>query len=255
MEHRGTLKGFAVIIPMYNEETGAQDCVRKVCGVLKDIPLRNALIVVNDGSKDATGEILKKIKPEFPSFVILEHLQNKGYGAALQTGSAYAIQENFEYVLFMDSDLTNDPKDISKFVEKMNDGYDVIKATRYSHGGGVDGVPIRRVFISRCGNSITKFLMNLPITDYTNGYRAVKTELLKKITLKENNFSIIMEELYYLKQLTSSFCNVPVILKDRTCTQRPTSFTYKPSIFWRYIKYPLRSFLENFSKKNTNIHL
>jgi dolichol-phosphate mannosyltransferase len=232
---------FAVMIPMYNEEVGAEECVRRVCGVLSAIQHRNALIVVNDGSKDSTAIILQQLAPEFSQLVIVTHETNKGYGAALRTGGQRAAQDGFDYVLFMDSDLTNDPEDIPKFVQKMEQGYDVIKATRYSHGGATEGVPAYRVSISRIGNLIAQALFRLPIRDCTNGFRAVRTSILKGIELKANNFSVIMEELFYLKYAAKSFANVPVVLTDRSEEQRPTSFRYRPGIFYDYLKYPLRS--------------
>lgn len=53
--------GFCVVIPMYNEETGAEQCVRRVCSALATIPWRNKLLVVNDGSSDRTADILERL--------------------------------------------------------------------------------------------------------------------------------------------------------------------------------------------------
>ncbi len=234
--------GFAVVIPMYNEESGVEDCIRKVSDVLSNIEMRHALIVVEDGGSDRTWDIIMSLNQSYPDLIAIKHDKNHGYGGALRTGTRRAIAEGYEYVLYMDSDLTNNPVDIPKFFEKMKDGVDVIKATRYSHGGGVDGVPFVRVILSRLGNSIAGFLFQLPLRDCTNGYRAIKTEILEKMNLKENNFSIIMEELYYSRYLAKSFDCVPVVLTDRSIDQRPTSFNYSPSLLWGYLKYPLRSF-------------
>jgi len=234
---------FAVVIPMYNEEVGAEDCVRKVCAALARISPDARLITVEDGGKDNTLAILKRLATELPQLVLVVHEGNKGYGAGLKTGAAKALDLGFEYVLFMDSDLTNDPADISRFAEKMAEGHDVIKATRYSHGGRMDGVPFKRQMISRVGNMVARALFRLPVTDCTNGFRAVRTSILSRMDLRENNFSIIMEELYHCKQLTHSFANVPVVLTDRAAHLRGTSFRYKPSIFYDYLKYPVLSLI------------
>jgi len=231
----------AVVIPMYNEKAGAEACVRQVCEVVAALDCECALVVVDDGSSDGTGEILAVLAPELPQLMVATHDRNQGYGAALKTGTRKAAGEGFDYVLFMDSDLTNAPGDIPKFIRKMEEGYEVIKATRYSHGGGIDGVPFLRYWISRIGNLIARILFGLPIVDCTNGFRAIRTEILMKMELQENNFSIIMEELYYCKFLAEAFVNVPVVLTDRSEGQRQTSFTYRPSIFYDYLKYPLRS--------------
>jgi len=235
--------GFCVVIPMYNEEAGAEKCVRRVCAELADLTCSSRLIVVDDGSKDETGRILDGIAPQFPGLKVIHHARNSGYGAALRTGVAAAAAAGFDYVLFMDSDLTNDPGDLPKFVRKMQEGYEVIKATRYSHGGGVSGVPFYRFAISAAGNCVARLLFGLPLHDCTNGFRAVKAGLLLRTHLSETRFPVIMEELYWLKFLTSSFAEVPVTLTDRAAKLRRTSFSYRPRVFYEYLKYPVRALL------------
>lgn len=237
---------FAVVIPMYNEEVGAVRCIEQVCAVLREMSGGHKLVVVNDGSRDKTHQIVEAQRGSNPELIYLQHQVNKGYGGALRTGIEYSVQNSFDYVLFMDSDLTNDPKDIPKFFEKMCEGYDVIKATRYSDGGRMEGVPPHRRIISRVGNFIARVLFRVPLYDVTNGFRAAKSSVLRSFVLQENNFSIIMEELYHEKSLRCSFARVPVILTNRDDDVRPTSFQYRPQIFIDYLKYPLRSFAETF---------
>jgi dolichol-phosphate mannosyltransferase len=236
------LPRFAVVIPMYNEEAGAAKCVRTVCAELARIPNVTRLIAVEDGSRDRTAQILERLAAGEPRLMLVRHARNRGYGAALRTGAEKAYEAGFQYVLFMDSDLTNDPADLSRFAKEMITGADVIKATRYSKGGSVSGVPAYRVWISRAGNALARFLFRLPVHDCTNGFRAVKTGLLMSMELKENRFPIIMEELYWSKFLARTFAEVPVTLKNRAEDIRPTSFSYRPAVFWKYLKYPVRAF-------------
>jgi dolichol-phosphate mannosyltransferase len=235
-------ESFCVVVPMYNEESGAEQCVRRICEVLSNVPYRCELVTVNDGSRDGTAAILNRLSANQPNLTVIHHETNRGYGAALRTGIGYAVDQRFDYALFMDSDLTNDPVDIPRFVEKMRDGYDVIKATRYSDGGQVSGVPAYRVVISRVGNWIARRLYRLPITDCTNGFRAVRTSILGKMVLTEQKFPIIMEELYYSSFLATSFAQIPVRLTNRSATQRRTSFAYRPRVFYDYLKYPVKAF-------------
>lgn len=234
---------FAVVIPMYNERAGAEECVRRVCPALGAISAASELLVVDDGSVDGTGAILDGLTPAFSNLQVIHHAGNRGYGAALRTGAAAASAAGFAYVVFMDSDLTNDPGDLPKFVSKMQAGYDVIKATRYSGGGGVSGVPRYRVAISALGNWLARRLFRLPLHDCTNGFRAVRTSLLARMRLTENRFPLIMEELYWSKFLARSFAEVPVTLTHRQRGQRRTSFVYRPRVFYDYLKYPILGFL------------
>ena len=237
------IPSFAVIVPMFNEEQGAEECVKAVCAQLERLSNRTALIVVNDGSSDRTGAILDSITSGYGRLSVVHHQINRGYGAALRTGVDTGYQYGFEYALFMDSDLTNHPSDIARFAECMKAGTDVIKATRYSQGGRAEGVPFYRVAISAIGNRIARFLFRLPIHDCTNGFRAVKISLLVRTKLQERRFPVIMEELYWLKYMTRSFAELPVTLTNRSSEQRPTAFAYKPSVFYAYLKYPLRAFI------------
>lgn len=238
-----TTPSFCVVIPMYNEEAGAEKCVRTVCQALEALPYRTALVAVNDASRDKTGDILDRLEPECSPLTVLTHESNLGYGSALKTGARYAAEMGFDYVLFMDSDLTNDPKYLPLFADRMLAGCDVIKASRYIRGGAVVGVPSWRVFISVIGNRVASLLYGLPIRDCTNGFRAVRTAILRQMQLQENGFAIIMEELYQAKFLARTFCEVPYILTARAQGERPTSFFYRPKVFYNYLKYAVKSFL------------
>lgn len=239
---------FAVVVPMYNERLGAKKCVLAILNALESIENKSLLIVINDGSVDSTSEELLSLKNSGLRFKFLKHEINQGYGRALQTGVKAAIEWGYHYILFMDSDLTNDPGDIFKFVQKMNEGVDIIKATRYSDGGGIDGVPFNRWIVSWFGNKLAKALFRLPISDCTNGFRAVKSNLLGDVPFAENDFSIIMEELYAVRSSAKSYANIPVRLTNRSENLKPSSFVYSPKVFIRYLKYPFKSFFELESK-------
>jgi dolichol-phosphate mannosyltransferase len=228
---------------MFDERAGAGRCVREVCRVLATLPHRSALIVVDDGSRDGTGETLAALAHDEPRLRVVTHATNRGYGAALCSGVAAAHGAGLEFVLFMDSDLTNAPADIPRFAEQMAPGVDVIKATRYSRGGRAEGVPWWRVAISAAGNRIARRLFRLPVADCTNGFRAVRTALLARMTLREARFAIIMEELWWCRFLADGYREVPVRLTDRTADQRATSFRYRPRVFYDYLKYPVKAAL------------
>jgi glycosyltransferase involved in cell wall biosynthesis len=228
---------------MYDEEAGAARCVVEVCRELACVPQRSCLIVVEDGSRDRTREILERLAQVQSLLRLVKHPSNLGYGAALRSGLEAAGQEGFDYVLFMDSDLTNSVSDIPRFVRKMVEGADVIKATRYSDGGGVEGVPFRRWIISAIGNRVARLLFRLPIHDCTNGFRAVRVPLLLRMRLTEARFPVIMEELYWCRFLARTYAEVPVILTSRRAHQRKTSFRYSLGELASYLKYPVRAFL------------
>jgi glycosyltransferase involved in cell wall biosynthesis len=237
---------FCVVIPMFNEQAGVIRCVDAISTALHRLPVASAVIVVQDGSTDQTGLLLKQLQSRCDDLCVVTHEKNMGYGQALVSGTRRATEMGAEYVLFMDSDLTNDPADIPKFLTEMKKGTDAIKATRYSLGGGARGVPWFRLFISKYGNRLARILMKLPISDPTNGFRAIKANLLQKADFKETAFPIIMEELFFLKKHNAILSEVPVVLTNRSNSLKGSSFRYKPHVFWNYLKYPLYYFTNSY---------
>jgi dolichol-phosphate mannosyltransferase len=227
---------------MFNEEAGASLCVRTILLELITYQYDAHIIIVDDASTDKTYEVLNNISRESNLITVIKHAQNLGYGAALKTGAFNAFQAGYKYVLFMDSDLTNDPKYIVEFANKMKAGYDLIKASRYIKGGQVLGVPAWRVIISKWGNIVAGLLFKLKLHDYTNGYRAIKADKFIRMKLKENRFSLIMEEMYWANKLALTVIEIPTTLTNRSREQRRTTFSYTPKTFIQYLKYPLMAF-------------
>lgn len=234
-------RGYAAVVPMYDEEANAERCVRAVSAAVVATDPPGVVVVVDDGSRDRTREILRGLKSEFPALVVVEHEGNRGYGTALVTAAREAHRLGLGYALFMDADLTTDPKYIADFVEKMRGDYDVIKATRYSLGGGIKGIPLHRAVISQVGNAVARLLFGLPVSDCTNGFRAVKTELLVRLPLRERAFAVIMEELYYLTAIAKTYAEVPYVLTSRGEGQGLSRFVYRPKVFAQYLKYAVLS--------------
>ncbi len=237
------LPGLAVVIPMYNEEAGAARCVAKVTEVLPALGRRCGLIVVEDGSGDSTGEVLTDMRRGGADFTLVRHDRNWGYGAALRTGTAEAQRQGYEYVLFMDSDLTNPPEHIALFLPAIDRGADVIKGCRYGFGGRVVGVPFWRYLISRVGNLLITPLFAVGVRDSTNGFRCIRTEIFLSLPSTERGFASIMEELYWAKCLGCTFANVPTALYNRSEGLRGSSFSYKPATFYRYLRYAVKAAL------------
>ena len=229
---------------MYNEEAGAQECLATIFPYLNDLSGETTVLVVEDGSQDHTKEIVERsiAKHEGAGIILIAHDQNRGYGAALRTGISYAIEKGYDYALFMDSDLTNHPRYLKAFYEKMQEGCDYIKATRYSKGGRAEGVPWQRRVISWVGNIIVRPAFRIPIRDFTNGFRAVKVEILAKMNLTERGFPIIVEELWQAKKYTRTFSEVPYVLTSRVVAQGKTSFSYGWITYKAYLTYVWRAF-------------
>ncbi|PWU22760.1 hypothetical protein C5B42_05205 [Candidatus Cerribacteria bacterium 'Amazon FNV 2010 28 9'] len=231
---------YCVIIPMYNEEENAARCIDTVMITILKLKDPIDLLVVNDGSTDRTAQILRTQKKRYGCRLhIIDQIPNKGYGTALQRGIQEASNMKYTFVLFMDSDLTNDPKDIQKFVA-LSTQYDCVKASRFD-GKPMKGVPLFRQFFSYMGNWIAAACFRIDIKDCTNGFRLVRTDLLAHIQYVENGFPIIVEELYELKKQHVRCASVPVVLTARTTSS--SRFTYSLQTLLSYAHYAMKAAL------------
>src|ERR1044072_1812281 len=192
----GSHPNLAVVIPMYNEVSGAKSCVECLLNALPALSVPSALIVVNDGSKDGTDKALDHLSAARGGFILV-HQENRGYGGALIRGGREAAARGYDYVLFMDSDLTNPPDHIERFIPAMLAGYDLIKGSRLMQGGDMDAVPWNRRIFTIAGNAVARTLFRMGIADCTNGFRAIRTELFVSMPLTERGFAVIVEELYW----------------------------------------------------------
>lgn len=227
----------AIVIPMYNEIIEAARCIAVVEKYIDQIPAIT-LIVVDDGSSDGTAQVLNKLKKKYQkNLSLVTHSKNRGYGAAIRSGITAAVQLNADYVLFMDADLTNHPRYIKNFVKEIPSGWDCIKASRYIKGGGMLGVPTYRQIISRTGNFILRLFFQLPIHDHTNGFRLVRTKMLKNIPYKMSDFSLILEELFYLKKIGAKITEIPNLLTSRK--KSSSHFVYNYKLLKNYIQLVL----------------
>jgi dolichol-phosphate mannosyltransferase len=232
----------SLVIPVHNEARIIARSIRTIAEHFDDLPLVTTLTLVDDGSTDGTAAVIDQERAALGDDRIrrISHSENRGYGAALRTGAARAIEEGADYVIFLDSDLTNHPKYLTLFYERMNEGWDYIKASRHIAGSAVVGVPPLHRWISSVGNSVARKLMRVPITDCTNGFRAVRTSLLARMSLQDDGFPIIIEELVQARDLGASFVEVPYTLTTREANEGSSHLSYGPKMCYRYLRHALR---------------
>ena len=176
-------KKLSIIIPVYNEESTIDTILKKIHeSKIENIDYE--VIVINDGSSDKTLEVINKNKNLFDQFVNLE--KNSGKGFAIKSGLRYATGD---YIILQDADLEYDPSDYIKLLNPIiNNEADVVYGSRFL------GNDERRVlyFWHTVGNKfltlLSNMLSNLNLTDMEVCYKVFKSEVLKKIILKENRF-------------------------------------------------------------------
>ncbi len=170
----------SVVMPVYNERTTIDEIVRRVLAV----PLRIELIVVDDGSKDGTGDMLDALQKEL-RFTLLRQ-QNAGKGAALRRGFAAVTGD---VVVIQDADLEYSPEEFPQLIDLICQGKaDVVYGSRFL------GRHRAFMFAHYIGNKFVTFatnvLYNTMLTDMETCYKAMRTDVVRSMTLKSNGFGI-----------------------------------------------------------------
>lgn len=239
----------AVVVPVYNEEAGIRRACEAIVEAMTEYRGRAGVVCVDDASTDASPSILSELAACYEMLQVCTHEHNGGYGAALRTGAKRAGAAGFEYVAFIDSDLTNPPEDLLKIGELASKGSLYIKGSRFSEGGGMSSVPLRRRMFSEIGNMIGRWLFGVQIPDVTNGFRAVRTDLFLSWPLQERGFPIIVEELDWAIRSGVEPVAFPTVLSVRDASQRASSFPYRPRVILTYLRYPLYARMRHFRRR------
>jgi dolichol-phosphate mannosyltransferase len=181
-----------VIIPTYNEKGNIERIIPAVQEAFKEVKnYETGILIVDDGSPDGTGEIVKGLMKQYSNLYLLEGQKN-GLGAAYLRGMTYAVNDLHADVMFeMDADFFHDPKKIPEFLQKIDEGNDFVIGTRYSKGGSIpSNWGLHRKIMSVWGNLLIRMiLMRFNIHDWTGGYRAIKKEVFLKEKEKLAAFS------------------------------------------------------------------
>jgi len=207
----------SVLVPVYNEERTLEEVVRRVCA----IPMAKEIILVDDGSKDRSREILARLKDQSerandPLNQIKVFLQpeNQGKGAAIKTAISHITGD---VVIVQDADLEYDPKDYPSLLEPIQDGSaDVVYGTRFAGGGAHRVLFFWHSLGNRMLTLLSNMLTNLNLSDMEVGYKVFRAEVLKGIDLKSNRFGFEPEITVKLAKKHCRFYEVPISYHGRT---------------------------------------
>lgn len=207
----------SVLVPVYNEERTLEEVVRRVCAV----QLPKEIILVDDGSKDRSREILARLKDQSerandPLNHIKVFLQpeNQGKGAAIKTAISHITGD---VVIVQDADLEYDPKDYPSLLEPIQDGSaDVVYGTRFAGGGAHRVLFFWHSLGNRTLTLLSNMLTNLNLSDMEVGYKVFRADILKGIELKSNRFGFEPEITVKLAKRGYRFYEVPISYHGRT---------------------------------------
>jgi len=192
----------AIIIPAYNE---AEKISSVVSGVKAAQP-ESLIVVVDDGSADATAELAV-----FAGAEVLRHKINRGQGAALKTGIDYAFRRQVDAVVFFDADGQMEPSDIKLLIDKLAEGYDAALGSR--NLGRALNMPLTKKITKKLALYFTCLTTGLKLTDTHNGFQAWTAKSLKQLNLGQDRQAYASEVLHEIKRLKLKYCEVPVTIR------------------------------------------
>lgn len=200
----------SILVPVHNEAA----TVRQVLERLRRLPLDAQVVVVDDGSTDATPEILARWRAEHPDTVVVTRPQRAGKGAALRTALPHA---EGELVVIQDADLEYDPAQIPRLLGPLLRGEaDVVYGSRFAAG------PAERTWArpNRLGNralsALTRLLYRRPVSDMETGYKLFHRELLASLPLRADDFGFEPEVTAHVLKRGLRLTELPISYHART---------------------------------------
>ncbi len=174
---------FLTVLPVFNEAGHIDRVLDAVAEYALDV------LVVDDGSIDATGPMLDARS----DVVVVRHEENRGYGAALRTGFAYAVDQGYDLVVTIDCDGQHEPQRIPQFVSAAKD-VDIVSGSRYMRTFSGDASPPKdRRKINRLITTELNELLGLTLTDAFCGFKAYRVPSIARLRLTEDGYAMPLE--------------------------------------------------------------
>jgi glycosyltransferase involved in cell wall biosynthesis len=167
---------YSIVVPFHNEEENVTTLYDRLKAVMEGVGEPFEMVFVDDGSRDATFRLLQEIAAVDSRVVVVKLRRNFGQTSALAAGFD---QARGEYVIAMDGDLQHDPDDIPKFVQRIEQGYDIVSGWRKQR---IDNLWLRRI-PSRVANWLMGKLSGVPIHDFGTTFKAYRRELIHQVPL------------------------------------------------------------------------
>ncbi len=172
----GSLRLFSVIIPARDEEESLPGTLRDIYQTFTAANVPHELVVVDDGSRDKTWEVLQGLRQEIPTLAPTQNTGANGFGRAIIFGLNAA---QGDAMVIMMADASDSPRDAVKYWRLLNDeGYECAFGSRFIRGGKVIDYPRIKLFVNRLANLFIKSVFAIPLNDTTNAFKAYRRSVI-----------------------------------------------------------------------------
>ena len=175
-------RDFAVIVPAYDEAPNVERLVAELRSIFDRHELEGEVVLVDDGSTDGTGELARAAAGDWPALKVVRHRANQGKTEALITGAGATAKR---YLVLFDADLQHLPDEIPRFLDKLDEGWDIVTGRKVGKYG--------KRAVSSIYNALSRRIFRVPVSDL-NSMKAFRAEILGSVRLRHDwhRFFVVM---------------------------------------------------------------
>lgn len=243
-----------LIIPTYNERENIGPLIKSLNSQFEILRHKFHILVVDDKSPDGTAGVVKRMQDSVENLHLLVG-KKQGLGSAYIRGFKYSLGKlKPDVIVEMDGDFSHQPSELPRLIEQIDDGADFVIGSRYVPGGKVPkNWNLFRKINSRWGNRFARYLAGIDnVSDCTSGFRAIKTDILKKIDLdklKVRGYSFQMNLLYKAYVLGAVIKEVPIDFRERAAGFTKLGPSDIGEFVWNSVKLRFEKGLNGIDKK------
>ena len=197
----------------YNESENIIDLLNSI----DKLNLELDILIIDDNSPDKTSEIIKHYALEKSNIKLIVRNKKEGLDTAHKLAFKYSMENNYEYLITLDADLSHDPNEIPIFIKELKNNNFVI-GSRYMKGGGCNMKGIR-LFLSYFGNRFIQLILNINCNEFTTSYRGFNLRKFNSFDLENvssKGYSFFMETIFLIHKKGILIKEIPIFFKDRS---------------------------------------
>ena len=194
--------GLTVFFPTYNDSGTIASMVISALLAARRLTPEYEVLIINDGSRDATPQIADELARVYPHVRVVHHQGNRGYGGALRSGFANATKE---FVFYTDGDAQYDPSEMAVLWARLAPGVDVVNGYKISQSD-----PLHRIFIGRFYHWTVKLLFGLKVRDVDCDFRLMRRAIFDRVRLEKSSGVICLEMMKKIQDAGFRIVEAPV---------------------------------------------
>ena len=194
--------GLSIFFPAYNDSGTIASLVITALQTARGLTTDFEVIIVNDGSADATARIADELARTYPEVRVVHHERNRGYGGALQSGFNASTRE---LVFYTDGDAQYDPSEMTRLWHALDDTIDLVNGYKISRSD-----PVHRIVIGRIYHHTVRLLFGLQVRDVDCDFRLLRRSIFQQVLLEKNSGVICLEMMKKIQDAGFHIAEVPV---------------------------------------------